>query len=749
MDELGELVKILIDASGVGLMCLFIGWYRTSLDKLGPALRIACWSVIAAALTAGVMLSAFQRGDGLVIDLRSTVISMAVFLGGWLPGAAAALAAAAMRIHTGGPFLSYGLIGIGMTYALSTAVLYGPFRRPRELSFGCSILLAAAVAIADLSAPYILLDWQAVLQSLRGYGPVEGLAVFASVIIISTIISKADAARRNRDTLALRERELLDKNRELGQLTDDLRHAHAEMQAIMDHTVDGLITVDDKGTILTFSKPAEDMFEYGADEVIGKNLGMLMPQPMGEDVDALLRAHPSLATLDLATVSRELVGRTKDGSEFPMDMAVGSIVDGTGKFVVTVRNISERKLTEAQLLQARKMETIGHLAAGLAHDFNNILAAIQGFATLLVEDLAAQPVQGQYAKRILSAGQRAKDLVQQIVTISRKADVERHLCNLADVMTEVVSVFRGALPKTAHLDVTIEEGSYPVMINRPQVHQLITNLCLNARDAVGADEGHISLSLSMAVPDDPALERIRALNPPDDEHLVFGPGCAAWGRPDSEKTYSKLVVRDDGIGISDELMRSIFDPFFTTKVRGRGTGLGLAFVQSAVLEQKGVGLLESAPGEGAVFTLLLPLAESYAAGLEEGEEGLRGKERVLIVDDEHDITDALNLSLSKLGYDVLAVGTAEDAIAVLEADPNAWDVIASDLTMPGLNGLDLYRKVEALKVPARFILCSGFFDPEVEAAANKAGIDALLEKPVSASRLSAVIRHLLDESETV
>ena len=749
MDELGELVKILIDASGVGFMCLFIGWYRTSLDNLRPSLRIAGWSVIAAALTAGVMLTAFQRGDGLVIDLRSTVICMAVFLGGWLPGLAAALAAAAMRIHMGGSFMAYGLIGIGMTFALSTAVLYGLYGRPRELSFGRAVLLAVIVTWAGLSAPYIELDWQAVLQSWRGYAAVEGLAVFASVIIVSAIINKADMARRNRDTLALRERELSEKNRELGQLTDDLRHAHAEMRAIMDHTVDGLITVDEGGTILTFSKPAEDMFGYEADEVIGHNLGMLMPQPMGEEVSALLRAHPPLATLDLAAASRELAGRAKDGSEFPMDLAVGSIVDGAGKFVVTVRNISERKLTEAQLLQARKMEAVGHLAAGLAHDFNNILAAVHGFATLLVEDLEAQPTQSQYAKRILAACQRAKDLVQQIVTISRKADVERRLYNLADVLTDVLSVFRGTLPKSVHLEVHVEDGEQPVVINRPQVYQIITNLVLNARDAVGTQEAYIRVSLTTAAADDPVFARIRSLNPSDDGHLVFEPGCAAWGRLDPEASYAKLTVSDDGIGISDELMRNIFDPFYTTKVRARGTGLGLAFVLGALLEQKGIGLVESSPGEGASFTLLFPLARSAAALAGGDGRPLEGKERVLIVDDESDITDALNLSLSKLGYDVLAVGTAEDAIAILEADPDAWDIIASDLTMPGLSGLDLYRRVESLKAPARFILCSGYFDAEVEAAAARAGVDALLEKPVSAERLSAVIRQLLDESETV
>jgi CheY-like chemotaxis protein len=191
-------------------------------------------------------------------------------------------------------------------------------------------------------------------------------------------------------------------------------------------------------------------------------------------------------------------------------------------------------------------------------------------------------------------------------------------------------------------------------------------------------------------------------------------------------------------------MESMFDPFFTTKQRGRGTGLGLAFVLGAVREQNGMGIVESSPGKGATFTIFLPEADA-AARLAAGD-ALPGRERVMIVDDETDITDALNLSLSKLGYDVLAVNTAQDAIAVLEADPAAWDIVASDLTMPGLNGMDLFRKLRALKSPARFILCSGYFDGEVEKEASAAGVDALIEKPVSAVALTGVIRQLMDRS---
>lgn len=747
MDELAELVKILIDASGVGLMCLFIGWYRSSLDGLKAPLRQALWSIIAAVLTGSVMLTAFHRSDGLVIDLRSTVIAMAVYLGGWVPGAAAMLTASAIRIHTGGSFTAYGLIGIGMTYALAVLLLYGVFRRERQLSVRQLLILALAVTAADLSAPFVTLDWPAIKISMTGYGPVEGLAVFLSVLFVYLIVSRADSARLSRDMLALRERQLSEKNAELGRLTVDLQTSQDELLAVMDHTVDGLITIADNGEILTFSRPAEDIFGYRADEVIGRPLDVLISGP-ATVVTRLIAAYSSGLEDPEAPLAatRELVGRCKDGAEFPMDLAIGAVSGQRDKFIVTIRNIAQRKLTEAQLLQSRKLEAVGHLAGGLAHDFNNILAAVMGFANLLVEDLAEDTPQGQYARRIQAAAQRAKDLVQQIVTISRQAQVEREVSGLKDVVQEVVSVFRGTLASNVRLEVDLDEGLPGVMINRAQVQQIITNLCLNARDSLTEAGGSISISVCKTPDGDPLLARIGDNPSADEGRIVFGPGSAMWGHPEIERGYVKLIIHDTGQGISDEVMRNMFDPFFSTKGRGRGTGLGLAFVHGALLEQKGAGVIESGPGEGTTFTIFLPAAQ------EEEQEGpqrkaLQGTERVLIVDDEPDITDTLNLSLSKLGYEVLAVTTPEDAIAVLEADPNAWDIIASDLTMPGISGLDLFHQAEGLKVSARFILCSGFFDAELEAKARQAGVDALLPKPVSAGKLSAVIRSLMDENE--
>jgi PAS domain S-box-containing protein len=745
MELFVQSLEVLFNASAIGLACLFVGWYRGTVNTLGPLTRKTVWSTVFVVFVVLVMLVPATPVDdpSLRIDLRSAIILLAILFGGVVPGCATAAAAALMRLAFGGEHALVGIVNVGSAFVIGLVLVFFLARSAEQLSARRLLLLGLGVGFLTPLPPLIGVDLLVIVHHVLGYLIIEASGVAAGIVIFSLVVLKAQAARQYRDMLALRERELLEKNRALHELTNRLSRTHSAMQSVMDHTVDGLIPLDGEGRILSFSRPAEGIFGYKAAEVVEQSIARLMPVSEAELV-ALLDAGD--APLDEgATRSREVVGRHKDGSEFPMDLVIGRVRGvERARFVATVRNISERKLTEAQLMQARKMEAVGHLARGLAHDFNNILAAIMGFANLLNEDLPEGTPQSTFARRILAASQRATGLVQQIMTFSRTVEVERQASDLCDVVKEVARVFRTTLPEDVHFEMHFDDHEHKAFINQAQTIQLVTNLCLNARDAIGPAGGEIVVSLRPAAPDDPLMARIRDLLQADQSRLVLRPGYAVWGRPDPALSYFRLSVRDTGPGIPDELMESMFDPFFTTKQRGRGTGLGLAFVLGAVREQNGMGIVESSPGKGATFTIFLPEADA-AARLAAGD-ALPGRERVMIVDDETDITDALNLSLSKLGYDVLAVNTAQDAIAVLEADPAAWDIVASDLTMPGLNGMDLFRKLRALKSPARFILCSGYFDGEVEKEASAAGVDALIEKPVSAVALTGVIRQLMDRS---
>lgn len=738
-------LEVLFNASAIGLACLFVGWNRSTVNALGPVARNAVWSTVFVVFVVLVMLvPATPANDpGLRIDLRSAIILLAVLFGGTVPGCATALAAALMRFALGGEHAVVGVVNVGTALVLSLVLVHLLARPAERLSLRRLLLLAVGIGFLTPLPPLIGVDPRVIVHHVLGYLVIEAAGAAMGIFVFSLVVLKAHAARQYRDMLAAQERELSEKNRALNELTGRLSRAHSALQSVMDHTVDGLIPLDADGRVLSFSKPAERIFGYDAAEVVEQPIARLIAMTQAELAHLLDDDGAAPGEDEGATCSREVVGRRKDGSEFPMDLVIGRVRGvERARFVATVRNISERKLTEAQLMQARKMEAVGHLARGLAHDFNNILAAIMGFANLLNEDLPEGTPQNTFARRILAASQRATGLVQQIMTFSRTVEVDRQPSDLCDVVKEVARVFRTTLPEGVRFEMHFDDHEHTAFINQAQTIQLVTNLCLNARDALGAQGGEIIVSLGRATPDDPLMARIRTLLNADHSRLVLRPGCAVWGKPDPALSYFRLSVRDTGPGISDELMESMFDPFFTTKQRGRGTGLGLAFVLGAVREQNGMGIVESVPGEGATFTIFLPQADTAAHAA--AGDALPGRERVMIVDDETDITDALNLSLSKLGYDVLAVNTAQDAIAVLEADPAAWDIVASDLTMPGLNGMDLFRKLQALKSPARFILCSGYFDGEVEKEATAAGVDALIEKPVSAVALTGVIRQLMD-----
>jgi|GEM_PF-5982918 len=750
MELFVQILEVLFNASAIGLACLFVGWNRNRIDALDPLLRTAVWCAVYVVFVILVMLVPVApiTGPDVLIDLRSTVIVLALVFGGLVPGTVAALVAALMRYAIGGEFVVMGLVGIAYTFAAALLMLAVMRRRADDMSLGQLLLLSVCVGAVTPILPAVTVALDALLgprlPNVLFAAAVESGSVAVSIFVFSLVMLKAHKARQYRDTLALQERELLETNRALNELTRRLSRTQSAMQSVMDHTVDGLIPLDADGRILSFSRPAERMFGYAAEEVVEQPLNRLIPV---SDVElaALLDVEGEGGDADSETCSSEAVGRRKDGSEFPVDLVIGRVRGGErARFVATVRNISERKLTEAQLMQARKMEAVGHLARGLAHDFNNILAAIMGFANLLNEDLPEGTPQNTFARRILSASQRATGLVQQIMTFSRTVEVDREPSDLCDVVREVARVFQTTLPDNVHFEMHFDDHEHKAFINQAQTIQLVTNLCLNARDAIGSAGGEIVVSLSRAELDDPLMARIRRLLEADQARLIVRPGYAVWGKPDPALSYFKLSVRDTGPGIPDDLMETMFDPFFTTKERGRGTGLGLAFVLGAVREQNGMGIVESRPGKGATFTVFLPEADGATGA--QISDALPGTERVMIVDDEADITDALNLSLSKLGYEVLAVNNVLDAVAVLEADPEAWDVVASDLTMPGLDGMELFHKLRDLRSPARFILCSGYFDGEVESEAYAAGVDALIEKPVGAVALTRIIRRLMDNA---
>jgi two-component system cell cycle sensor histidine kinase/response regulator CckA len=383
------------------------------------------------------------------------------------------------------------------------------------------------------------------------------------------------------------------------------------------------------------------------------------------------------------------------------------------------------------------MEAIGQLAGGIAHDFSNILSSIMGFAHFLEEDLPAETEEQGFAKRILSSCERGKHLVDQILDFALAKVARQDIVDLGHMIHQCEEHLLPALPTQVALDVRAEDGVVFVTGSAVQLSQIVINLCTNARDALGERGGKIQLALSHA--DRSELEG-----------LAVGAGEAWIGEIDGNRRYACIRVIDEGEGIAGPNLPRIFEPFFTTKGRHRGTGLGLAVVHGAVVAHQGVCHIRSELDVGTTISIYLPLTDSALhREIRKKDVAMLGNERVLLVDDETDIVEAVSRGLTRMGY--LAVGTDDprEVVRAVEEDGATWDVVITDQMMPALTGLELIRKIKALRPELLTILCTGHGEAADEQNALKAGADAYIRKPADAAVLARCIRQLRADKRSV
>ena len=389
------------------------------------------------------------------------------------------------------------------------------------------------------------------------------------------------------------------------------------------------------------------------------------------------------------------------------------------------KDISEQKKLEFQLLQAQKMEAIGTLAGGIAHDFNNILAAIMGYTELAMMDLQQDmPV---YAKltEVIKAGRRARDLVAQILTFSRHGEARREPLELRSIVKEAMKLLRASLPSTMEMKQEISDQPCWASADPVQIHQVLMNLCINASHAMRGKEGFLLVTLA---PEE--IDGVRAASNPD-----LRPG-----------SYIHLGVRDTGPGMTQDVAARIFEPFFTTKQTGEGTGMGLAVVHGIVKNHQGAIEVTSVPGQGTTFDLYFPRITELGeiGGVCDELRISRGTERILFVDDEPALAELGKQALEAMGYRVQAHGDSREAWTQFVADPEAFDLVITDLTMPGMTGAQMAEKILALRPGIPVILTTGYSDILTEAEARELGVREYLFKPLSTARLAEVVRQVLD-----
>ncbi|MFB3818107.1 MAG: PAS domain S-box protein [Candidatus Methylomirabilales bacterium] len=510
----------------------------------------------------------------------------------------------------------------------------------------------------------------------------------------------------------------------LRDITERLRAEEAlrRLAAIVESSEDAIVSRALDGTILSWNRAAERLFGYTREEMEGQSVDLLVPPERRAEVQAIgerIRRGESVAPF-------ETVRLRKDGARVHMALTVSPIRNAEGSVVALSaigRDISEQRRMEARIRQSQKMEAIGTLAGGVAHDFNNILSVIIGYTEMALDAIDMNGPARDDLKQALVAARRAKDLVHQILVFSRHRDQERKPLALHQVVREGMHLVRASLPATIEIRQDIDTRSGFVMADATQMHQVLMNLCANAEHAMRNRGGVLEVSLRPVLLDAP----FTAAHPP----LEPGP-------------HLRLRVLDTGHGMTPEVRERIFDPFFTTKAGGEGTGMGLAVVHGIVAAHGGAISVDSAPDQGATFEIYLPAWAGRPAGEAQGPGGAQGgRESILLVDDEEPLVALWTRRLRGLGYRVTGCTSGVDALRTFRAAPHAFDVVITDQTMPHLTGDSLAVEVLRVRADIPIILCTGYSHTITEERAAALGIRAFLLKPCTLEELSASIRAVL------
>lgn len=388
----------------------------------------------------------------------------------------------------------------------------------------------------------------------------------------------------------------------------------------------------------------------------------------------------------------------------------------------------EKDLAEAHLWYAQKMEAVGTLAGGIAHDFNNMLGALIGYVNLAMADIPHASLAHCNLQEALTAANRAKDLVQQILTFGRENEEWLKPIQIAPIIREATKTIAASLPKNITVSTDIAETSSMVMANVAQIHQILLNLCTNAAHAMEKEGG--TLYVIVQDVDIPA-------------RVTMGTAVLDAG------SYVQLSVTDTGCGMSEEVRSRIFEPFFTTKEVGKGTGMGLAVVHGIAKKHKATVTVSSREGVGSSFSLFLPRMEVTAtdpAGSAD-KQPTDDRQMILIVDDEPLMVDVTRQILERLGYVVVGRIKSEEALQVFQDDPDRFDLVITDYRMPGMNGTQLARELIDIRPDVPILLCTGFSDQIGPEETRRFGIRAYVAKPVTIKDLDAIIRDILDKQK--
>ncbi len=501
-----------------------------------------------------------------------------------------------------------------------------------------------------------------------------------------------------------------------------LRESEEQYRAVADNISDYIMRYDKEGRHIYANRAALEVTGLPVEEYIGKtHREMGFPEHLCELLEKNIKLVFDTGGQQNIVFEVEL---TEGPVSLELQLSPEFAADGSVESVIGIsRDVTERKKMEVRLQQAQKMESIGNLAGGIAHDFNNILFPIVGMAEMLMEDLHTDSLEYQNAHEVLKAGKRGSDLVKQILAFSRQTEHQMMPIRIQQVLSEVLKLGRSTIPSNIEIVQDIQKDCGLAMADPTQVHQIAMNLITNAYHAVEQAGGKISVQL---------------------REIRFGRNDLA-GSSIEPGPYASLSISDTGCGIDPVVRDKIFDPYFTTKEQGKGTGLGLAVVYGIVREHSGDLKVFSELGKGSTFTVYLPLLEkpSEIPSVEKVKSDLSGDERILLVDDEEAIVRLERQMLMRLGYRVTSRTSSVDALDVFRANPLAFDLVISDMTMPNMTGDKLAHELNAIRPDIPVIICTGFSERIDKERAASSGIKGFLMKPIVKSELGKMVRKVL------
>jgi len=549
-----------------------------------------------------------------------------------------------------------------------------------------------------------------------------------SIYTLGQLISNNDISDNSSEVVKLTQviNHVKQNHRNLKKTRNDLEQQESQLRSILDNMIDAVITMDEDGTVLTFNNAAEKIFFYSADEIIGHNINKIIAGKNADKHDGYIKHYLKTGETHIIGVDREVKAKRRNQEIFPIYLSVTELPHKKGNkrcFIASCKDITTSKQQEQQLRRSQKMDALGKLTGGIAHDYNNMLGVILGYSDLLKSSLSDQPEKIDYIDKITHAAERGVKLTSKLMSFSRLKENTAEKVSLNTLIRNQQHMLEKTLTVRIKLLLNLETNLWPIKVDCGDLEDSILNICINAMHAI-QNSGQLTIQ-TQNVSTEKENTAILNLQPGD---------------------YIVLSISDNGCGMNEETVSKIFDPFYSTK-GSKGTGLGLSQVYGFIKRSNGAVKVYSEVGHGSRFALYFPRLQEDISNTEDKNikttVNLKGSENILIVDDEPELLNLCVKILQQHGYKTFKADGASQALKVLEHE--SIDLLLSDVIMPDIDGFQLADLVQKKYPEIKIQLTSGFSDNRHLNIKDKTLYENLIHKPYSSQILLSKIRELLSE----